>query len=152
MVTEIFVENEEAMLTFGKQLAAGLQQGAIVFLLGELGAGKTTLVRGFLRARGYKGTVKSPTFTLMEPYELDGQKIYHFDLYRLSHPDELEYMGIRDYFDNQAICFIEWPEHGAGLLPDPVLKIHILHQDCSRLLRLETSESGLRSLINKTTV
>ncbi len=152
MVTEIFVENEEAMLTFGKQLAAELQQGAIVFLLGELGAGKTTLVRGFLRARGYKGTVKSPTFTLMEPYELDGQKIYHFDLYRLSHPDELEYMGIRDYFDNQAICFIEWPEHGAGLLPDPVLKIHILHQDCSRLLRLETSESGLRSLINKTTV
>ncbi len=138
-----YLEDESATLAFGARLAAVLQTGSVVFLRGELGAGKTTLVRGFLRAAGFAGAVKSPTYTLVEPYQVGGQKIFHFDLYRLADPDELEYMGIRDYFDGSAICFVEWPERGSGLLPEPDLVINILHREGARAVQLSAAEQTL---------
>jgi tRNA threonylcarbamoyladenosine biosynthesis protein TsaE len=103
--------------------------GGVVFLSGDLGAGKTTLVRGFLRALGHRGAVKSPTFTLVEPYELEepgGRRaVNHFDLYRLSGVPDLEGLGFRDYLDGAALCLIEWPERGARAAVAPDLEVRI---------------------------
>ena len=114
----IDLDGEDAMVKFGHRLGLACNGDATVFLRGNLGMGKTTLCRGVLQGYGYSGAVKSPTYTLVEPYELNAALVYHFDLYRLGDPEELEYVGIRDYFSQPAVRLIEWPDRGYGILPE----------------------------------
>jgi tRNA threonylcarbamoyladenosine biosynthesis protein TsaE len=132
----LYLQGEEAMEAFGRRLATLTQGAGTVFLEGDLGAGKTTLSRGIIRGLGHVGAVKSPTFTLVEPYEIGAVRAFHFDLYRLVDPEELEYLGIRDYFDGDALCLIEWPQKGAGFLPKPDLTITISAAAAGRSLHI----------------
>ncbi len=136
------VDSAQAMEILGRALAKSLNNtGIIIYLSGDLGAGKTTLVRGFLQGLGYLQTVKSPTYTLIEAYELPPFDIYHFDLYRLKTSAELEGMGIRDYFHDNAICLVEWPQKGALLLPQPDLTLTIQIIENKRLVEIKANNS-----------
>ena len=136
------------MEALGAKIAASLQGGEIIFLQGELGAGKTTLVRGLLHGLGHAGNVKSPTYTLVEIFSLKNKEIYHFDLYRLNDPEELEAMGIRDYCDGKAICLFEWPERGKEVLPSPDIIFFIAHSGEGRNVEI-TSQTKLGKSILK---
>ncbi len=134
---QIYLQNTEDTEQFGAQLFNTALFRKVIFLRGELGAGKTTLVRGFLRAAGYSGVVKSPTYTLVEEYLIGDRKVFHFDLYRVVEPEELEWVGIRDYFNQDAICFIEWPENGEGFLPESDAVITLETNGVGRILTLD---------------
>lgn len=136
----IIISDENAMMQLGGRIAENFPKGGIVLLNGDLGAGKTTLVRGLLRHLGFTGTVKSPTYTLVEPYEINARKIFHFDLYRLGDPEELEYMGGRDYWSSDALCLIEWPEKAQGYLPQENMKLTILHDGNRRIVLTENKQ------------
>lgn len=135
---EVF--GEEAMVNLGEVLSSALKMGGVVHLDGDLGMGKTTLVRGVLRGLGYQGPVKSPTYTIVEPYELPNLDAYHFDLYRVGDAEELEFMGIRDYFTDGALCLIEWAEMGRGALPtaDLVISLALIRQGRNVVLEAQT--------------
>ncbi|MCS3902387.1 tRNA threonylcarbamoyladenosine biosynthesis protein TsaE [Methylohalomonas lacus] len=119
------LDDSAAMEACGGALAAACPAAVMIQLHGPLGAGKTTLVRGFLRAVGVTGAIKSPTYTLVEPYAVAGRQFYHFDLYRLEDPEALEMLGFRDYLDAGSVCLIEWPEQAAGLLPAADIDVRI---------------------------
>jgi tRNA threonylcarbamoyladenosine biosynthesis protein TsaE len=126
------------MLAFGNKLAKLSGSNAIIFLQGPLGSGKTTFVRGFLQRMGYTGAVKSPTYTLVESYELPTGKVLHWDLYRLSHIEELELIGLRDYLHQPAWWLIEWPDRFIKVLPDADLIIKFKMEGTARELILES--------------
>ena len=123
------LRDESATEAAGARLAHALGRGMIVTLSGELGAGKTTLVRGCLRALGWEGPVKSPTYPLVEHYPLSSLYFYHFDFYRFADPSEWETAGLADCFHRDAVCLIEWPERVGGLLPPPDLALTLTYPD-----------------------
>lgn len=129
------VATAQDMEQLGAKLASHCPPNCMLFLQGELGSGKTTLVRGFLHAKGWQQTVKSPSYSLIEPYELEHNTIYHLDLYRVAKPEELEELGIRDYFAQDCICIVEWPENGYQLLPSADLIVNIAYCAAGRLLK-----------------
>lgn len=147
--------DETQLLEFGHKLAQFFQAhlaqapnaSLVIYLNGELGAGKTTLTRSIVRAFGHTGNVKSPTYTLVEEYHLSPYSLYHFDLYRLSSPEELEFMGIRDYFRPQTVCLVEWASRGEGEIPPADLLIQLDYADQGRNIRLMgMSENGKQIL------
>lgn len=123
-----YLPDAQATEAFGSRLATTLPPAALVFLRGDLGAGKTTLVRGILRALGHTGAVKSPTYTLLEPYELPSRRVYHFDFYRIGDSRELEFIGIDELMSSDALKLVEWPERAEDRLPEPDVELR-LHQE-----------------------
>ena len=143
------LKNEAETVNFGAKIAATIEGGEIIFLKGDLGAGKTTFVRGFLNALGHSGNVKSPTYTLIEPYSINGRNIYHFDLYRINDPEELEAMGIRDYCDGESICLYEWPEQGQGVLPEADIILSLSHADSGREVKIEAKSAKGEQILSR---
>lgn len=160
MELALHLSDETATVAAGEQLgraclATGLTDGLTLYLHGQLGAGKTTFCRGVLRAFGHTGAVKSPTYTLVEPYDFPlagggAQRVFHFDLYRLGDAEELEFMGVRDYFAPGSLSLVEWPERGVGVLPEPDLEIELRVPESGRQLELTAhspaGEAALRTM------
>ena len=136
MISETFAGDADRVASIGGALAPELGGGDSCHLSGPLGAGKTTLVRGLLRALGHKGPVPSPTFTLVEIYEFTQLRVVHFDLFRVESYEELETIGLRDYFADENLCVFEWPDRGQGLLPAPRLLIEFDYHGDGRLLTI----------------
>lgn len=145
---ERIISDDAAMRAFGARLISLCEQGGIVSLNGNLGTGKTTLVRGALESIGVTTGVRSPTYTLIEFYPFERLSIAHFDLYRLAEPEELEYLGFRDYLNEDTLCFIEWPEKAAGFLGDVDLKVMLDYHPEGRSLKLEGCSDWGRDVVN----
>jgi tRNA threonylcarbamoyladenosine biosynthesis protein TsaE len=148
-VITTIISNEPAMLAFGAKLAKVCEGSEIIFFYGNLGAGKTTLVRGFIRGLGFTGAVKSPTYTLVEPYEFSNYKVFHFDFYRVQDAQELEFMGIQDYFTPDVICLIEWPEIALNVLPPPDLTCYIEGYQEGRKIKLEAHSAAGKKILER---
>lgn len=136
------------MEALGAAIARRAPLAFTIFLSGQLAAGKTTLARGLVRAFGHTGAVKSPTFTLVESYDIDGRRVHHFDLYRITDPEELEYIGLDEYFDGAALCLIEWPERGAGSLPAADVELRLSVVPTGRLVQAVANTPAGEDLLN----
>lgn len=145
----IRADSEKEQEALGAALSRVAPNTCLIYLTGDLGAGKTTLTRGFLRGLGYAGAVKSPTYTLIEPYEIGTRRCYHLDLYRLADPDEIEYLGLRDLLQEEAVLLVEWPERGTGVLPVPDLMIRIRYREAGRELALEAQTGAGEVMLEK---
>jgi tRNA threonylcarbamoyladenosine biosynthesis protein TsaE len=142
-----YLPEEPDTLAFGAELARHLQPGMVVYLSGELGAGKTTLARGILRGLGYAGRVKSPSYTLVEPYKLSRLYLYHFDFYRFASPQELGEAGFKEHFNPDSVCLIEWPENAVGLLPAADIRSTMKVAGSGRQLEIDAdTETGRRCI------
>jgi tRNA threonylcarbamoyladenosine biosynthesis protein TsaE len=133
---ELFLADEEATMALGRRLAAALPDGLVAYLYGDLGAGKTTFARAFLRALGVGERVKSPTYSLVEGYDIGERQAFHLDLYRIADPGELEWLGLDSLAEPGAIVLVEWPERGAGALPPVDLAMTFRHETSGRAVRL----------------
>ncbi|NJD25696.1 MAG: tRNA (adenosine(37)-N6)-threonylcarbamoyltransferase complex ATPase subunit type 1 TsaE [Betaproteobacteria bacterium] len=126
--------DEAATAEFGRRLAPCLCPGLVIYLEGDLGAGKTTLARALIRALGHVGAVKSPTYSLVEVYVVSSLYLYHFDFYRFESPEEFHYAGLDEYFNETAVCLVEWPERAAGCVPPPDLRLRLHHAGVGRVI------------------
>ena len=144
MTETVVLPSEQDMLDFGGVLAKRVSPGDVVYLCGDLGAGKTTLIRGLLRALGYNDRVKSPSYGLIESYPFADRQVHHLDLYRLGHAEEIEYLGIPDLLDDGSLLLIEWAEKGEGYLPPSTIQIQIadLPNGSRRLSLASSGDSG----------
>jgi tRNA threonylcarbamoyladenosine biosynthesis protein TsaE len=143
-----FLAAETDTLALGAALAPGLHLGMVIYLCGDLGSGKTTLARGILRALGVTESIKSPTFTLVEPYTISSLYLYHFDFYRFTRSDEWVDAGLREYFNSASVCLIEWPEKAGGGLPTPDLRIEIDIDGSGRSVTITANtEAGRHCLV-----
>lgn len=145
---QLLLKNDNETIALGRKIAKACSEASVVYLMGELGAGKTTLTRGIVTAFGHQGMVKSPTYTLVEPYQFENWQLNHFDLYRLGDPEELEFIGIRDYFHESSINLIEWPSKGMGILPEADLIVHLSYYETQRMAELKANSAvGERLLL-----
>ena len=142
MAHELLVADEGQMRALGARLIGACDSGGVITLSGELGTGKTTLVRGALRARGVEGGVRSPTYTLVEIYPLPDLTIAHFDLYRLGDAEELEYLGYRDYLNSTTLCLIEWPERAKGYLQGIDIAVELAYDPGGRKVSLRACSAA----------
>lgn len=136
MAVQILLPDESSTRDLGRRIGERCDRSLVLYLKGSLGAGKTTLTRGMLRGLGYDGAVKSPTYTLIEPYQLNGRQCFHLDLYRLADPEELEYIGLRDLLTADALVIVEWPEKGEGYLPRADMEITLEYEGKGRSAQL----------------
>jgi tRNA threonylcarbamoyladenosine biosynthesis protein TsaE len=141
------LSDEAATLDLGRRLAQVLRPGLTLWLVGDLGAGKTTLARGLLRGLGFLGRVKSPTYTLVELYTLSRFNLYHFDLYRIADPDEWEDAGFREYFNDASVCLVEWPEKAVGVMPGPDVRIRLDFRESGRYAWVDGLTEGGKTCV-----
>mgnify|MGYP001262254509 CR=1 FL=1 len=146
MIIELNDSDETEAL--GAALWQVLPAQCLLYLIGDLGAGKTTLMRGLLRAAGHAGAVKSPTYALVEEYHLGERTVFHFDLYRLKDPEELEWLGMNDYLRQPALCCIEWPEMGEGHLPAADIQLALRHHGERRVIEIKVLADSLKNRLS----